>query len=251
MKNNLLNSIEKFISDKGSVKIEDLCVQFSVSTNTIRRYLIELEQRGNIRKTYGGAIFINLKEYAPEQQREIFENSAKLKIAKMAADLVEDGDVIFLDSGSTVGNMVQFLSSKKNITIVTHSVPVLIQAVNMSNIYLISLGGTHYKNTNSFFSNDLIDKCEQMNFSKLFLGCMGVTIEGGVTNITNYETALKTVVMKKSNNIILMADRTKIGKNAVISLCSLNDLYAFVTDEKPDDNIIRYCKQNNINLIYE
>jgi len=251
MKSERITTMEQYIFEKETVTIEELCNTFSLSTNTVRRYLTELGEKGRIRKIYGGAMIVHLNEIAPEPQRAILEISAKTTIGRLAASLIQDGDTIFLDSGSTVPMIVKFLDKTKHVTIITNSVPVITQGANMPNIDLICLGGQYYSNTNSFYSDDVLKSGQNMNFNKLFLGCAGITIESGITNTTYYETALKHVVMKNSEKIILLADRTKIGKNALRSLCKLNELYAFVTDVRPSDAIINYCQQHDISLLYD
>lgn len=250
MKLELLNALESYIIENGSVKTEDLCDTFSVSKNTLRKYLLELEKRGQVRKVYGGVIAIHMNKVEPETHRASVENDAKNAIGRIAAAMVDDGDVIFLDSGSTVAKIVPWLTQKKNLTIVTNSYPVITEAVKLPNVNLISLGGTYYENTNSFFDEEIPERTLGMNFTKLFLGCMGISIEGGVTNATYYETALKLNVIKKSEKVILVADKTKVGKNALRTLCRVSDLYAFVTDVKPPEYFVKYCKQHKINLVY-
>lgn len=250
MKVELLNTLESYIITNAFVKTEELCSTFSVSKNTLRKYLTELEKRGQIRKIYGGVIAIHMDKVEPETRRASLASDAKVAIGRIAAAMVDDGDVIFLDSGSTVAKIVPWLSQKKNLTIVTNSYPVIMEAVKLTNINLISLGGTYYENTNSFFNEEIPERTLGMNFTKLFLGCMGVSIEGGVTNATYYETALKLNVIKRSEKVILVADKTKVGKNALRTLCKLSDLYAFVTDAKPAESFVKYCKQHKVNLMY-
>lgn len=250
LKSERLNGIREYIQKKETVTIEELCNEFSISPNTVRRYLTELEKMCAVRKIYGGAMVVHINESSAETHRASMEITAKAAIAKRAADMIEEGDVLFMDTGSTVAAMLDYLNPEKNVTIVSTSVPVIMKAIQLKNVNLICLGGMYYENTNSFYSNETLMESENMNFTKLFLGCTGITNKGEVTNTTYYETALKHVIIQKSDKIILTADHTKIGKNALRKLCDFSDLYAFVTDIKPNDNIIQRCSQNNVKLIY-
>lgn len=250
MKSDRLLGVKEYIQEKETVTVEELCDEFSISPSTVRRYLTELENARLIRKIYGGAMVVHINEMKDETHRASVEISAKTKIAEIAAGLIEDGDVVFMDTGSTAAAMIDYIDHQKNITIVTTSVPVIFKAIEKKNINLVCLGGTYYENTNSFYSNETLTESENMNFTKLFLGCTAITNKGDVTNTTYYETTLKRVVIQKTEKVILIADHTKIGKNALRKLCGLSDLYAFVTDEKPNDNIIKRCEQNNVKLYY-
>lgn len=251
MKADLIGSIEAYVLERSSATTEELCTTFGISKNTLRKYLVELEKTGRVRKIYGGAIGIHLNAVEPEVHRAAKSNAAKNTIGRLAATLVEDGDIVFLDSGSTVAKIVPWLAQKRDLTIVTSSYPILCEAVKLSNVHLFFLGGEYYPNTNSFYDESMPARALSMNFNKLFLGCMGVTVEGGVTNTTHYETTLKLNIIQKSQKIILMADSTKIGKNALRTLCKVNDLHAFVTDTKPTDSFVKYCGKHKVNLLYD
>ena len=130
MRADRLNEMEQYILGRENVSLEELCVQFSISMNTVRRDIAELLNRGNVRKVYGG-VSSNL-QHRPLgfSVRERKNSEAKQIIGQLAARLVNNGSSIFLDSGSTTPNIVRHLGEKNGVTVITHSLTALYEAAN-------------------------------------------------------------------------------------------------------------------------
>ena len=250
MKISRLNAIEQHILLNETVKIDDLCEIFTVSKNTIRRDLNELETRGHIAKVYGGVTAVKPKDIIPVPVRNNLNASSKVCIAELASKLVNDGDTIFIDSGSTVVNMVEYLSLKNKITIITHSLNVVSQASKFPNINIIGLGGVFLPTTGSFVGLSTLETLDSIKINKAFMAASGVSIDGGLSNNTFLEAEIKKKIASRSKEIHLLCDATKINSDATVSFCCLKELTTLITDKKPDDVYIDYCKANNINLIY-
>lgn len=143
MKIDRINRIHELLKNVHNISINDLCDTFQVSKNTIRRDIAELEQQGVIKKVYGGIV---LAEPAgnpePFASRENRNTEAKKQIARMAADFVHDGDVVYIDSGTTTMHMIPYLTEKRRLTIVTASVHVINAASNYSNLNVLATGGS-------------------------------------------------------------------------------------------------------------
>lgn len=119
---------------KGKVKVSELAREFAVSTETIRRYLEELDREKKLKKVYGGAVQLpGAGIEAPMLEREMLHIEEKKRIGYKAATFVEDGDVIAIDDGSTPLQMVPYLVHRKNLTIVTSSFPVATQLISSIN----------------------------------------------------------------------------------------------------------------------
>lgn len=113
LKEDRIKGIENYVIKHENVSINTLCSLFDVSKNTIRRDISELERKGVIKKIYGGITLKNKTSTVPFQQREIKHKETKKIIAKAASNLVENGDIIYIDSGTTTMHMIPFLSDKK------------------------------------------------------------------------------------------------------------------------------------------
>ena len=142
MKYNRLNEIELYLSQKQYASIDDLLEKFNISLQTLRRDLKELQGRGVITKVYGGVLFKRVHETKVDVSMPAVHSTInieeKIKIGELAASLVENNDIIFIDSGSTAHYIVDFLADKENITIVSHSLDVLNAVSKYPSIHCLS-----------------------------------------------------------------------------------------------------------------
>ena len=249
MRADRLNEMEQYILGKENVSLEELCAQFGISMNTVRRDIAELLSRGNVRKVYGG-VSSNL-QHRPLgfSVRERKNSEAKQIIGQLAARLVSSGSSIFLDSGSTTPNIVRHLGEKNGVTVITHSLTALYEASALSNLNIISLGGIYAPSTSSFTGISTLDTLSHLSIQTIFISATGVTIENGLTNSTYLEAEIKRNVVQRGNRVVLMADQSKFGHSAVISFCSFEQLYAIVTDRVPPAPYLAAMERYGIRLI--
>ncbi|MGE4548208.1 MAG: DeoR/GlpR family DNA-binding transcription regulator [Intestinibacillus sp.] len=251
MKISRLNSIEQYVISHETATIDELCEVFSVSKNTIRRDLNELESRGHIAKVYGGVTATSSAGPVPTPVRSGLHPADKTLIGRLAAAEVEDGDTIFLDSGTTTVCMLKFLAAKKRITIVTHSLGALSEASHYENLNVISLGGIYSRPTDSFVGLSTFEALSTMKINKAFMAATGVSIENGLMNTTFLEAEIKRGVVQRAAHIYLLADGSKLDHDAVISFCHLEDLTSFVTDRRPPDRYMKFFAANGVHVRYE
>ena len=251
MKVSRLNSIEQYVISRETVSIDELCEVFGVSKNTIRRDLNELEMRGHITKVYGGVTATVPSGAVPTPIRSSLNTVDKSLIGRLAAEEVEDGDTIFIDSGTTTLCLLRFLVAKKRITIITHSLGAMSEASKYDNLNIISLGGIYSPTTDSFVGLSAIEALSSMRINKAFMGATGVSLTAGMTNTTFLEAEIKRAVVHRADSIYGMADSSKIGREAIVTFCHLKDLTAFITDREPPKEYVDLCRQENVKLRYE
>lgn len=249
LKINRLNKIEQHIQNVGSISLDNLCEAFKVSKNTIRRDIAELELRGSIKKVYGGIVSTPRDGVEPFESREIKHQSEKKLIAEIASEIVEDGDVIFIDSGTTCMHLLPFLAKKNNLTIITANLNVIMTAVPYHNLTIISTGGVLYRDTNSFTGPNIIDFLKNFNISKAFLASTGVSLSRGVTNTSPLEHDIKRYLIEKSTTRVLLVDHTKFDIVSLMTYCKLENLDYFVTDKTPPQEYLTYFGLNNVKLL--
>ena len=239
MRTKRIDSIEQYILEQKSVSLDTLCEQFAVSKNTIRRDIDTLVKKGTIKKVYGGVTVAEAPPYAAEKDT----------ICKMAAGFVNDGDIIYIDTGTTCINMIDYISHKE-CTIITNSVQVCLKAIPYPNLTLISLPGTLKRETLSFVGNEVIDYLKTYNITKAFMACTGLTIANGLTNATREEYTVKKAVIENSHTHFLLADHTKFGHFSLMTYCPLSQVDHIVTDEMPPQEYSDYCRENHIEMHY-
>jgi len=227
-----LNEMEQYVLDRGTASLEELCRRFDVSLNTVRRDLADLLERGRLKKVYGGvSAEARQPSVIPLSERALRNDAAKQAIGRLAAALVGDGMSVFLDSGSTTMRILPHLAEKRNVTVITHSLTALCEAAKYPDLHVIALGGLYNPSTSSFVGSNTLGDLGRMTMDLAFLAATGVTLERGLTNTTYFEAEVKQAVARQNQNLVLIADHSKFGGNALLTFCGFERLAAIVTDE--------------------
>lgn len=244
-----IDLIEEYIMKHKSVSLDTLCEEFLVSKNTIRRDIDTLLNKGMLRKVYGGVTLSetssHVKKVVPFEERHTQYISEKNAISRIAAQYVQDDDIIYVDTGTTCLNLIDHISDKK-CTIITNSLQVCLKAIPYPNLNVLSLPGHLQRDTLSFVGNEIVNYFQTINIGKAFMTCTGVTIENGLTNATMEEYAIKRVVMDNSQSHFLLADHTKFGRFSLMTYCDLNQVQHIVTDDLLPDAYTNYCREHRI-----
>jgi DeoR family fructose operon transcriptional repressor len=230
-----LDTILDLIYTSGFTSVTEVAQQMNVSEMTIRRDFDKLETEGLIRRAHGGAIAEHRTQveldYRVRQQRRSQE---KTRIGQIAASLVQDGQSIFLDAGTTVLAMVKFLKQKKNIHIVTSSLPVQMELMNQASMNVISVGGQILPHTMSYVGPLALENIRNMRFDWAFLGTGGIDVNRGLTHSTMEEIPVKKAAVESSGRVVVLADNTKFGYNALSVIMPIARADYIITNEKPE-----------------
>ncbi|HML37119.1 MAG TPA: DeoR/GlpR family DNA-binding transcription regulator [Bacillota bacterium] len=250
MRSKRISDIEDYIYENKTVTLDQLCRVFDVSKNTIRRDLKEIISGGNFKKIYGGVTVKDNKDMLPFSERNIANLDVKKKIAAKASELVEDSDVIFIDSGTTTIHMIDYIKERKNLTVITNNLEVMIRVIPYENIKLISLSGELDRNTLSFTGDTASSVLKSYNISKSFMASAGVSIDGGVTNSSTKEYDIKSTAVKRSNRVYLLTSADKFNTVAIMTYCTMDKLTGIITDGEPPEDIAEYMAEHEIELFY-
>ncbi len=245
-----LSRIENYIMQQKQVSLEDLAEKFQLSVNTARRDVIELENRGCILRVRGGAVAKGPVRSPEEIDTRHQQNAdAKRLIGEMAAELVQSGQTIFIDAGSTTRNIVPHLGEKRNITIITSSVNVLVEATKLTTATLIVLGGEYSATSDSFHSYSSIEDMANFNFDISFLGTTGISVDGGLTTATFMEAKVKATAMKRAKETVVLVDQSKFGLRSTSKFAELSEASILVADSALPRDMSLYCQSHNIRII--
>lgn len=245
-----LREIELFMKKNGSATLKQLCSRFNVSLNTIRRDVKELVESGKVSKVYGGIVCNDEDEVIPFSSRSNILVDEKKHIGSLAASLIEDGDTIYIDSGTTAVNILPFAAVHKYLTIISNSLTVFNEVQKYPNLVLISPGGMFAHKTKSFSGISALSSLQNIRIKKAFMGATKVSIDEGATNNSFHEAEIKRAAIKNSRQIILMADNGKLDQSAAICFCELSRLSHFVTDKRPPDKYIDFFKEKDIKVLF-
>lgn len=204
--------ISEYLKGKKYASVDELMEKFQLSRSTVRRTLIAMEEKNLLKRVRGGAEIVeNEEEALPTDFIEVFneKKEEKIKIAQKAAALIEDNDVIFIDSGSTCYYMIDSIKAK-NITVVTNGI-VHIQKLMSMGINTYILGGYAKPEKNLIIGEDIVKKISSMNFDKVFLGTMGIDSRSGFTTMMLEDGEVKKAVIKSSDLCYILADTSKFN----------------------------------------
>ncbi|MGB4590283.1 MAG: DeoR/GlpR family DNA-binding transcription regulator [Clostridiaceae bacterium] len=248
MRADRLKRMKEYIEEHGNVTMEQLCKSFGVSINTVRRDLAGLQETGEIQKIYGGVMSTQNRNLLYFDKRSEMNYDEKRRIGAKAAELVSDGDVIFIDSGTTTSEMVPHLISKK-VTIITGSLPVIRYAAGQENICLIVLPGIYDSHINSMTGGDTANYLKKFNVDSAFMAASGFVPAIGATHASMQEYDVKRCAIERSDNVYLMIDHSKLGNATLINYAATEELTALITGEEPDEQMKTACEEKNMTII--
>jgi DeoR/GlpR family transcriptional regulator of sugar metabolism len=242
----------KLLLEHGYVDVGELSKQLGADTATIRRDLQKLEAEGTARRVHGGAY--------PEQGREgvevdfglrmNFHMEAKRKIAARAASLVKNGDTLFLDAGTTSCMVAQELVNHKSLVVATNSLAAAEILRAARGVTLFVVGGRYLQHTRSLIGPMAEDSIRSLQFRKMILATAGIDFRHqALTMSALEEVPIKRAAIERSEQVILVADRTKFGKPSLISMIPLDVVRTVVTDAPVPDEALEVLSTLQIELL--
>jgi DeoR/GlpR family transcriptional regulator of sugar metabolism len=241
--------LARLVERMGRLSVAQVCEQFSISEATARRDLEALSEQGLIQRVHGGAVLV--RQAAPEEpilRRSHEQENEKERIGRATAALIQDGETVFLGSGTTVLQVAQHLVTR-NITIITNSLPVINLMSEKENITLIALGGLLRDSELSFIGHITEQALAELRADKVIIGARAVSFEHGLTNDYLPETMTDRAILKVGREVILVADHSKINRVSTTFLTPLTDVHKLVTDEQTPRTFITALKAQGINSI--
>ena len=235
---------------EGSVRVEQLSAQFSVSSVTIRSDLRQLEKSGCAVRAYGGAM-LN-KQFAfdrPLQDKGRINRDVKYAIACAAAELVNDGDAIILDSGSTTSQMAQQLVGKKDLVVMTNALNIAFELANNEQVDLMVVGGSVRRKSWLLYGPAAEQHMRQFRFDKLFLGVDGFDLLSGITTPDPGEAQLNRAMCDVAREVIAVADASKFGRTSFCMIREIGQIQRLVTDSRIPENYLHALNHLGVDVI--
>jgi len=242
--------ILELIQEEGSARVRDLARIFSVTEPTIRQDLDKLESEGFIAKEHGGAFLKSVPTQVKSFALQHLENmDRKTAIAQAAAALVEDGESLILDSGSTVSELAKCLAEKRDLTVVTNAlnIALLLGAVRGNDVLVT--GGEFKPPTLSLTGEKAASFFQHIHASKLFLATGGISPSGDLTYPGLNDIPVKRAMIDSASEVYLLADSTKFGKTSLAILGGIELVDCVVTDSDITEENERFCVERGIKVI--
>ncbi|GFH42874.1 DeoR family transcriptional regulator [Lactococcus hodotermopsidis] len=234
LKNERKQKILALVEQAGYVTLETLSQMLDSSESTIRRDLTELDESGKLKRVHGGAerltTLLHEENVAEKSVKNVQE---KRQIAQKAVSKLTNGDVIFMDAGTTVAMMTEFLSKFDKITVVTNSVHTAAILLDKQ-IKTIIIGGAIKPETDAVIGNFAVQQLMSFNFNKAFVGANGISRNGGVTTPDDEEATIKRLVLRQAKEKFILADKSKLGKTYFAKIAAFDDSIEIITEEIDD-----------------
>ncbi|MCI8946422.1 MAG: DeoR/GlpR transcriptional regulator [Lachnospiraceae bacterium] len=233
--------ILEYITKKPQITVAELSEVFGVSAVTIRKDLNELSKRGDIKRTYGGAVSTGLvQKEEGEDEKEFVNMERKREIAEKAIRFVEEGNSLIIDAGSTTQELARLIVERKiyGLTIITNAFNIADVFRENSEYEVVFTGGQYRKKILSCVGPYTINILNSINADKCFMGSNGVSLARGVTTPNVLEAEVKRNMMQNSREQYLLADSSKFGRILLFKVADMNEIDCLITDSQADEEII-------------
>ena len=227
------HQIIKILLQQKTATVKELSEKLYASMPSIRRDLANLEKKHMIKRTHGGAaleITNDSELKIPFMLRELEQTDAKVIMAKKAAQLINNNDVIFIDASTSADSVIPFLINKTNLTIITCGLKSL-QLAGEYGITAFSTGGKLLPSCMSLIGAEAYKMIESYTADIMLFSCRGLTDEGNITDFSLEENWVRQVMLKHAKKKILLCDSSKIGNVYMNTVCSIDDI-TYIISEK-------------------
>ena len=238
------------LGSTGRIYVKDISQALGVTEVTIRRDLVLLENKGLLKKTYGGAVLTAPEVKTSVRYRQKRKLAAKKIIGKLAAELIKDGDIIYLEAGSTCYEIIPYLAQRKNLTIIVNSLYLMRRLGQLAGHKIIIIGGAYRPERMDMVGPGAEIAITQLGGFKAFTGADDITIDAGISGVDVVTVGFAKLVLKKASEVIFVGDHAKFDNPALYKIADIDQLDYIVTDAPLSKAWRRIAKQKNIKLIY-
>jgi DeoR family transcriptional regulator of aga operon len=240
----------RYIEQQQRITVNQIVEQFDVSLATARRDLETLADQGKVQRVHGGAIAV--RQAAPEPpvlQRTSEQSSEKLRIGQAAADLIADGETVFLSSGTTVLEVARRLRDKHNLTVITNSLLVLNELAEARDISIVCLGGMLRHSEMSLIGHITELALSDLRADKVILGIRAIDAEQGLTSAYLPETMTDRAILKIGREVIVVADHTKCAAVSTAVVAPITSIHTLITDTSTSQDFVAAVRAQGVKVI--
>jgi len=247
-----LDRIASLVVEKRRVSVAELSSLFNVSRVTIRHDLGELERRGLLVRTHGGALAIDQNTKRAELSfdvREQLQRREKGRIGQAAASLVHDGDTIALDASTTALQVARQIKDRRELTVVTNGIRIALEFMDSPHITVVMPGGILRRDAVSLVGELGEEVLAKFNVQRGFFGAKGITLEEGLTDVDSREVHLKRAMVHAAKEVIAIVDHTKWGKVAFASFAFVDEVDEVITDDGAPPDLVAALRQRGVEVL--
>lgn len=241
--------ILQILAEEKQVMSGDLSQRFSVSEDSIRRDLRELAAEGKLQRVHGGALPVS-EAIAPIETRKNVQMASKLTIAQRAVELIQPGQVVIIDGGTTTGEMVRLLPDNLACTVVTHSPGIAVALVEKPLIEVILIGGRLFKHSVVSVGAAALESISRINADLFFMGVTGVHPRAGLTTGDYEEAGIKRALAARAAETVVMASQEKLNSASAFAIGEQGGVSTLIVDTTLDEALRQQLTLNGVEILY-
>ena len=240
------------LNENGVLDTHEIMKKCNVSEITIRRDLTELEAKGLLIRTHGGAIKSKVTEMLFTYDLKINQNrNNKEMICQLAYRFIEEGDVIFIDCGTTLSMITSFITKFNKLTVITTSLPVISELIKYPNIRLSLIGGEIDIERQAIYGSVAENNVKLYHANKAFIGADGISLKKGLSSYDEKEGFISKQMMENADEVFLLCDSSKIEKNSFVIFASIANIHHLITDNGISPEHLKMYRDYGVDVIIE
>ena len=245
------DKIQEYLASHQIARTADLCNLLETSEATVRRDLEWLEAEGVLERTHGGAILNQRMVVEPEYiQRAQRNPEEKSRIGELAASLIEDGDIVFINSGSTTTQVIRNIRDHSKTSVFSNNVNASLDVSESAGFHYYLIGGEFSARSNSIIGRFAMENLRQVYANKAIIGVDGISIKHGCTVPTSAEAEIvRQMIERTKGQVIIVADRSKWGVVSNFQVATIDEIDKLVTDHGIDLSAIESLKERQIETL--
>lgn len=235
------------LKEKGRIVVPELCELFNTSPATIRNDLNELQKAGLLQRTHGGAILNKQVSLENTFAQDVEHLPEKQALAKYAITLINDGDTVVIDTGTTTMELAKLMHTKKRLTIVVNDINIAAELERSCNANIVLIGGYMRRGLHCCVGPMAGAALENLKVDKAFIATNGLTIDG-LSTPDMYQADIKKKMIEIADHTIVLADSSKFGNSAFQLFARLDDFDTLITDENADTDGLNRFREHGIHV---
>lgn len=240
--------IVQTVDERGSIEVSELAVLLQTSEMTVRRDLVQLAASGLLYRTRGGAMKVSLATDTHRFANKTAVNpERKDYICQLAANEIQEGDVIFMDCGSTVFRLCQFIRNKR-ITVVTNSLPIVAELMS-SEVTINLVGGEVDKERQAVHGLIAEEHMARYRANRAFVGIDGISLQHGLSANSEKEASTTLAIARQSDKVYLLCDSSKLETNKYLYFAPLSLFNVLITDNEAPSEVVAAYRDAGVTLI--
>lgn len=240
--------IVTLLNERGKVTVEELSARFATSAVTVRSDLAALEARGILERTHGGALPPRHDDDQPIAVKRTLHHAEKVRIGRLAASLIEDGETLILDSGTTTAEIARQIRTLENrsINVITNALNIAVLLADVPFVRLIMPGGILRPESNSLSGHMAEAALSGLQADRLFLGADGLDPERGVMTPHLAEAQLNARMIEISRQVIAVADSSKLLRRNISLIARVEQLHMLITDSAAHPDVVAELERRGV-----